>query len=95
VLPLICELSDVGLLPPAVRALPRVDLTREGLVDYLALRAVLTQTGSKIGRVAGADHDSRRTRLFRRALRDRRLLWAALAAAMLVSIAAIWLWARH
>jgi hypothetical protein len=95
VLPLICELSDVRLLPPPVRALPRVDLTREGLVDYLTLRDVLTQTGSRIGKVAEAESDSRRTRLFRRALRDRRLLWAALAAAMLVSIAAIWLWARH
>jgi hypothetical protein len=95
VLPLICELSDVKLLPPAVRALPRVDLTREGLVDYLTLRDVLSQTGSKIGKVAEVGSDSRRTRLFRRALRDRRLLWAALAAAMLVSIAAIWVWARH
>jgi hypothetical protein len=95
VLPLICELSDVRLLPPPVRALPRVDLTREGLADYLTLRDVLTQTGSRIGKVAEAESDSRRTRLFRRALRDRRLLWAALAAAMLVSIAAIWLWARH
>ena len=95
VLPLICELSDVRLLPPPVRALPRVDLTREGLVDYLTLRDVLTQTGSRIGKVAEAESDSRRTRLFRRALRDRRLLWAALAAAMLVSIAAIWFWARH
>ena len=94
-LPLICELSDVRLLPPAVRALPRVDLTREGLVDYLALRTVLTQTGSTIGKVAGVEQDSRRSRLFRRVLRYRRLLWAALAAAMLVSIAAIWLWARH
>jgi hypothetical protein len=56
---------------------------------------VLTQTGSKIGKVAEVESDSRRTRLFRRALRDRRLLWAALAAAMLVSIAVIWLWARH
>jgi len=95
VLPLICELSDVRLLPPPVRALPRVDLTREGLVDYLTLRDVLTQTGSRIGKVAEVESDSRRTRLFRRALRDRRLLWAALAAAMLGSIAAIWLWARH
>jgi hypothetical protein len=89
------RLSDVRLLPPPVRALPRVDLTREGLVDYLTLRDVLTQTGSRIGKVAEVESDSRRTRLFRRALRDRRLLWAALAAAMLVSIAAIWLWARH
>src|SRR6266852_6167425 len=41
VLPVICELSDVGLLPPAIRALPRVDLTQNRMVDYLALKEVL------------------------------------------------------
>jgi len=93
VLPLICELSDIRLLPPAVRALPRVDLTREGLVDYLALRDVLTQTGSRIGKVAGVETDLQRPRRFRRGLRDRRLLWAALSAVALAAIVAIGLWA--
>jgi len=95
VLPLICELSDVSLLPPAIRALPRVDLTHDGLVDYLALKDVLSQTGSKIGRVAVVENDPERPGAFGRALSDRRLLWLLLAAVMLASIVAVWLWARN
>ena len=48
VLPVICELPDVKLLPRAIRALPRVDLTQDRMIDYLALRQVLTQAGSQI-----------------------------------------------
>jgi TIR domain len=52
VLPVICELSDIGLLPPALRVLPRVDLTQGRMIDYLALKQVLTQAGSQIARAA-------------------------------------------
>ena len=94
VLPVICELSDVGLLPDAVRALPRVDLTRNRMVDYLALKEVLTQAGSKIGRVAAAENDAERKGAFAWTLAKRRSLWLPLAALLLASVAAIWLWAR-
>jgi TIR domain len=55
VLPVICELPEVELLPPALRALPRVDLTQERMIDYLALREVLTQAGSQIRLEVAAD----------------------------------------
>ena len=94
VLPVICELSDVGLLPPAIRALPRVDLTQNRMVDYLALKEVLTQAGSKVGRVAAAENDAERKGAFAWTLAKRRSLWLPLAALLLASVAAIWLWAR-
>jgi hypothetical protein len=43
VLPVLCELSDVDLLSPALRALPRIDLRQNRMVDYLALKEVLNQ----------------------------------------------------
>ena len=49
---MICEPLDASLLPPAIRALPSVDLTRNRLVDYLALKEMLSQAGSKIATVA-------------------------------------------
>src|SRR5216684_5358248 len=52
ILPVICEPIDLDMLPPAVRALPRVDLRRNRLIDYLALKESLSQTGSKIARLA-------------------------------------------
>jgi hypothetical protein len=58
VLPVICELADVGLLPPAIRALPRVDLRQDRMIDYLALKEVLTQAGSQIARCALASEAS-------------------------------------
>jgi hypothetical protein len=59
VLPVICELSEVTLLPPALRALPRVDLTQDRMIDYLALRQVLMQAGSQTARAATEDDGSR------------------------------------
>jgi TIR domain len=58
VLPVICELSEVELLPSALRALPRVDLRQDRMIDYLALKQVLTQAGSQIRRVALASEAS-------------------------------------
>ena len=79
VLPVICELSDVGLLPPAIRALPRVDLRHDRMTDYLALKQVLTQAGSQTARSAPADGS--RKSWISRPLRD--------------LIAAIGAWARR
>jgi hypothetical protein len=59
VLPVICELPEVELpLPPALSALPRVDLTQDRMIDYLALKQVLTQAGSQIARAALASEAS-------------------------------------
>jgi TIR domain len=69
VLPVICELSEVELLPPALRALPRVDLTQDRMIDYLALRQVLMQAGSQIARAA-TQADGSRSRWIPRPLRD-------------------------
>jgi TIR domain len=49
VLPLLWELADVDLLPEPMRALPRVDLTGRRMVDYLALKEVLVQAGTRTG----------------------------------------------
>src|SRR5262249_4830644 len=54
ILPVICELADLTMLPPAVRARPRVDLRQNRLTDYLALKESLTQTGSQIAPPAAA-----------------------------------------
>jgi hypothetical protein len=89
VVPVICELTDVGLLPQAMRALPRVDLTTNRMVDYLALREMLSQAGSRIGRVAAAE--SAPVPAFVRALAARR--WLPVVA-LLLALVAIWLWKR-
>ena len=71
VLPVICELPDLALLPPAIRALPRVDLRQNRMIDYLALKEVLIQAGSKVARGAAvAQSNGGRPRTFLRALRD-------------------------
>jgi len=58
------DLSDVGLLPGPVQMLPRVDLTRNHIIDYLALREVLAQAGSRIaGAAARAEAGSARARV--------------------------------
>jgi hypothetical protein len=95
VLPVICDLSDVGLLPPAIRALPRVDLTRNRMVDFLALKEVLSQAGSKIGRVAAVENNAERKGALARALSYPRSPALLLAAFVLASIVAIWLWGPH
>jgi hypothetical protein len=90
VLPLICELADVDLLPPALRALPRVDLTQDRMIDYLALRQVLTQAGSQVARTAGEP----KGHWLPRPLRNRRSVVLSLAISALVLIVTIGLWAR-
>jgi TIR domain-containing protein len=101
VLPVMCELTDVELLPEAMRPLPRVDLTQGRMVDYLALKEVLTQAGTQIDRAAIADTDEpRQTELHKtwapHVLRGRRYswLWLVLAAVAAALGAAIWLWWR-
>src|SRR5882757_7132815 len=88
-LPVVCELTDLGLLPEAMRALPRVDLSANSMVDYLALKEVLSQAGStiagaNIGRVAATDADPVPT--FARAPAAPRSLWL-LVPAVLVALA--------
>jgi TIR domain len=95
ILPVICELSEVSLLPRAIRALPRIDLTRSGMVDYLALKDVLTQAGSQIGRVAAADHNAPQKRTFAWAAGKRRALRLLLAVLLLAATVAIWLWVKR
>jgi hypothetical protein len=69
VLPVICELADLALLPPAVRALPRVDLRQNRMIDYLALKEVLIQAGSRMAD-ASPESGGGRKRTFLQALRD-------------------------
>ena len=93
VLPVICELPDEGMLPQAIRALPRVDLTQNRVVDYLVLKDTLIQAGSKIGRGAAAvESNTGRHRPFPWVLSDRRSIWLMLAAVTLALIVTAWLW---
>jgi hypothetical protein len=92
-LPVICELFDLSVLPQAIGALPRIDLTRNRMIDYLALKEVLTQAGSQIGRVAAAGNDAPRRRAVRWDRNKRRALLLLLAAVPLAAIVAIWIWA--
>jgi TIR domain len=96
VLPVICELSDIGLLPPAIRALPRVDLTQGRMIDYLALKQVLTQAGSQIARAAAGDANRSPRGVLALTFGNRRYFWPALAAVALAAVAIIglglWAW---
>ena len=92
ILPVICEPSDAGLLPPAMRALPRVDLTHEGMVDYLALRDALSQVGPDIGYVAAEKGKAQRISDFAWRLLHRPRVWVVLGALLLASIASLGLW---
>ena len=84
VLPVICEPFDISLLPPAIRVLPRVDFTHSGMIDYLALKQVLTQTGTRASRAVRAEAARPADRLHRR-----RRLWLLLAMAAVLALAAI------
>jgi hypothetical protein len=53
-LPAICELADMGLLPEGMLALPRVDLRQNRMVDYLRLKEVLIQADAQVARSAAA-----------------------------------------
>src|SRR5262245_53080437 len=93
VLPVICELSDLGRLPPAIRSLPHVDLRQDRMIDYIALRQVLTQAGTQVtGGTVRATGRSRRDMLAR--MLGSRFFAPALAAIALLAIAlvAAWVW---
>jgi hypothetical protein len=99
VLPVLCELTDVELLPEAMRPLPRVDLTQGRMVDYLALKEVLTQAGTQIDRAPMAEADEPRKAWSPHVLRGRSYGWlvlAAVAVALFAALAAaIWVWWRN
>jgi TIR domain len=88
VLPVICELSDIGLLPPAIRALPRVDLRGDRMMDYLALKQVLTQAGTQVARAAAGEAVRSRRDMLDRMLGSL-YFWPALAAIALAVIALV------
>jgi TIR domain len=88
VVPVICELPDLDLLPEGMRALPRVDLTQGRLDDYLLLKDTLRQVGSRIGAMLAAEKVAAR----RRRRRLRLVLWPLLAAALVTVAALAWLW---
>ena len=94
VLPVICETIDMRLLPEALRALPRVDLTRHQLVDYLALKEVLSKAGPKIANVPidGSDEPANGSVGVTR--RDPRLIGLLLAVVMAAAIITFWFWTR-
>ena len=91
ILPVICEPTHVGSLPAGMRALPRIDLTRNRLLDYLALKETLNQAAAKSASVTTTESKAARGRLVA-ALTGRASLWLALAAMLLIAIAAVWLW---
>jgi hypothetical protein len=94
ILPVICELPEVGLLPEAIRALPRVDFRRNRLLDYLALKDVLSQAGPKIGGAPALDAGPHSGRSVAWRTRDPGLIGMLLAAVMLAAIVTFWFWAR-
>jgi hypothetical protein len=96
VLPVLYEVSDVELLPEAMRSLPRVDLTQGRMVDYLALKEVLTQAGTEIDRARKAAADEPRKAWSPHVLRGRGYgrLWRVVAGVAAALAAAIWLWWR-
>jgi hypothetical protein len=99
-LPAICELNDVGLLPEGMQALPRVDLRRNRMVDFLQLKEVLTQADAHVARAASAtEADAPRQaastwpRALARSLTDRGSIWPLVAAFVVGSLAALGFWA--
>ncbi len=94
ILPVVCELSDVNLLPPAIRPLPRVDLTQNRMIDYLALKEVLTQAGPERAGAAMPESPVRSAHPPSWMPRKRHPVALALAAAALAALALVWLWAK-
>jgi hypothetical protein len=91
ILPVMCEEIALGLLPSALRALPRIDLTHHGVIDYLALKQTLTQAGSGIVRGGAARAGSGRVACAWCARARRRAAAAALLALAILAAAA-WRW---
>jgi hypothetical protein len=84
VLPVICELDDLRLLPEAMRALPRVDLTGDRIENYLSLRDALVQAGSHAESVLATAQAAAR--------RQSRMRWLLLAAVAIAAalLASLW-----
>jgi hypothetical protein len=59
VLPVLCEPGLADVLPPALRALPRVDLSEGRMVDYLVLKDTLVQAGTRAARPVPASLGAR------------------------------------
>jgi hypothetical protein len=95
VLPVICELPDLGVLPEVLRALPRVDLTQNRLVDYLALKTTLSQAGSRIGRVGIVVNEPEPAGRLAVRPSNLRVIGLLLAAVMLGTIVTFWFWTRN
>ncbi len=91
ILPVICEPTHVGSLPPEMRALPRIDLTRNRLLDYLALKETLNQAAAKSESFTTTEGKAARGHPVA-VLTGRAWLGLALAALLLIAIAAMWLW---
>jgi len=91
VLPVICEPFDLGVLPQAVRVLPRIDLSRHRMVDYLALKEALTQAGSQVDHVLAIETAAPRKRTVVWSRGKRRALWLLLSGLLSAAIVAIWL----
>ncbi len=91
ILPVICEPTHVGGLPEGMRALPRIDLTRNRLLDYLALKETLNQAAAQSESSPATESKAARGRHLG-ALTGRAALWLALGAMLLIAIAAVWLW---
>jgi hypothetical protein len=84
VLPVICELGDLRLLPAAMRVLPRVDLTEDRIDSYLALKDALVQAGSHAERALASAQEAAR--------RQSRIRWLLLAAAAIAAVLLASLW---
>jgi len=95
VLPVICEPFDLGVLPPAVRVLPRIDLSRHRMIDYLALKEALAQAGSQVRHVPAIETAAPRKRTIGWRRGKRRALWLVLPALLSAAIVAIRHWVRR
>ena len=100
VLPAICELADIRLLPEGMQALPRVDLTRNRMVDYLQLKEVLIQADAQVARAAAAAETVAQrqatatwSRALARIFSDRGSIWPLVTAFVVGSLAALGFWA--
>jgi TIR domain len=92
VLPVLCELTDLALLPDGLRARPRVDLMQNRMIDYLALKEVLMQLGSPIGRAAAAEIERKERRGSGGWMMRRMLAWACVAFALSLVLGSWLLW---
>ena len=92
ILPVICEPTHVGSLPDGrCERCRRIDLTRNRLLDYLALKETLNQAAAQSESFTATESKAARGHPLA-ALTGRAALWLALGALLLIAIAAVWLW---